>query len=118
MGSTPIWPSTFHSMSMDVMTTLASESARMWATSSSPSRKMTGTITAPALENRPVALDDLGAVREHHHDAIARRHAETPERVREPGTGLLLIHVGVLSPLEREGDVLAVLVEAVLGQAR
>ncbi len=118
MGSTPNCPSTFHSMSVEVITTLASESARMCATSLSPSRKMTGTMTAPHLRIAAVALDHLGAVREHHHDAIARGHAQAPQGVREPGGGALLVQVGVLPPLEREGDVLTVLVEAVLGQAR
>jgi hypothetical protein len=38
--------------------------------------------------------------------------------VREPGGGALLVEVTVLPPLEREGDVLTILIEAVLGQAR
>jgi hypothetical protein len=53
VGSTPHWPPTFQSMSVEVMTTLASESATMWATSLSPSRKMTGTMTAPHLRIAP-----------------------------------------------------------------
>ncbi len=53
VGSTPICPSTFHRMSVEVITTLASESARMCATSLSPSRKMTGTMTAPHLRIAP-----------------------------------------------------------------
>jgi hypothetical protein len=72
----------------------------------------------PALEDRAVALDHLGAVRKHHHDAISRGHAQAAERVREPGGGALLVEVTVLPPLEREGDVLTILIEAVLGQAR
>jgi hypothetical protein len=71
----------------------------------------------PALEDRAVALDDLRAVGEHDDDAIPGSHAQAPERVREPRRGALLVQVGVLPPLEGEGDVLPVLVEAVLGQA-
>jgi len=40
-------------MSVDVMTTEASESARICTTSLSPSRKMTGTMTAPHLRIAP-----------------------------------------------------------------
>jgi len=40
-------------MSVEVMTTLASESATMWATSLSPRRKMIGTMTPPHLRIAP-----------------------------------------------------------------
>jgi hypothetical protein len=49
----PIWASTFQSMSEEVMTTFASEWVRIWATSSAPRRKITGTITPPAFQMPP-----------------------------------------------------------------
>ena len=117
VGRTPSCPSTFHSMSVEVIHLglgVGHDVGHLLVAEQEDDRH----DDRPALEDRAVALDHLGAVREHHHDAIPRGHAQASERVREPGGGALLVQVGVLPPLEGEGDVLPVLVEAVLGQAR
>src|SRR4029077_13660749 len=44
--------------------------------------------------------------------------AQTPERVGELGRGPRLLEVGEPAAFERKGDVLAVLVEALFGEAR
>ena len=66
------------------------------------------------LEDAAVALGDLGAVRKHHHHAVARCHAQAPEGVGEAARRAVGLHVGDLPPLEGQRHELAVLVEAVL----
>ena len=117
VGRTPICASTFQSMSAEVITTFASESARMWATSRSPSRKITGTMTPPALEDgrrsSAVTSGQFGSI------TTTRSPAPTPRRRRAWASRdavPLLVQVGVPAPLERQRDVLAVLVEALFRQ--
>ena len=72
---------------------------------------------AAAPEDGPVALDHLGAIREHHEHAIPGADTEAPQSVGQPGGGPRLLQIGVPAPLERQRDVLAVLVEALVREA-
>ncbi|HEX9478839.1 MAG TPA: hypothetical protein VGA90_08755 [Methylomirabilota bacterium] len=69
------------------------------------------------LEDGAIALDHLGAIREHHDHAIPGADAQAPQRVGQPGRRLRLLQIGVPAPLERQRDVLAVLVEALVREA-
>jgi len=58
------------------------------------------------LQDGAVRVEHLGAIGEHHDDAVARADPEAAERVREPAGRPLLVHVRPLAPLEVERDVL------------
>ena len=69
-------------------------------------------------QNSAVALQHLGTVGQHDHDAVARLDPEAAQRIGHAARRPVLLDIGVLPPLEGERDVFAVLLEALLHQAR
>ena len=69
-------------------------------------------------QNSAVALQHLGTVGQHDHDAVARLDPEAAQRIGHAARRPMLLDIGVLPPLEGERDVFAVLLEALLHQAR